>query len=562
MKKSLIVSCVLIFSALTTFSATYYVSPAGQNGATGTYSEPFFMIQEAIDNCGSENDTILLLEGTYWQRISFSGKSNILLNSYNPFDKSTISGSGVDGTVQVYIENCDSIFLSNLIFRENYAQEARCIYAVGSGNGLFISDCEFFNCGWGSDAGADPESFNPVRQSNAILVNGRESEPWNNVYIGRNFLNDLVLGNSEAITLTGNVTNFLIEENRIHDITNIGIDVAGHYSWAFPAEGDPALNQARNGRIRRNTVFNCERPTDGNEPAGIYADGAANVYIDNNEVFASGSGISVCCEVAGFNASNIQVVENIMYSNTRFGAVFGANAGGIDNCVFRNNTLFNNGEFFDNSGAVSLQKSSDSKIQNNIIYVLNSDYYGLSLFGWQVDNLTLEKNLFYCPTGENERLYAFNPAEGSSYNEETLWFGDPGFVSDSPLSPHFQLILSSPAVNSGSQNLVLIPDETDMNGLPVVLDGIDVGAYMSDLSTSLHAQAQKPLLFPLPAFTFIYFRLPAEDISIYSMDGRLVDAGKGVFLSYDVSNLPSGIYLLRFKCSDKEQSSRIVVSRD
>ncbi|MEZ5173944.1 MAG: hypothetical protein R2850_10690 [Bacteroidia bacterium] len=52
------------------------------------------------------------------------------------------------------------------------------------------------------------------------------------------------MGNSEAITLTGNVTNFLIEDNHIHDITNIGIDVAGHYSWLIPPkairlESDP-----------------------------------------------------------------------------------------------------------------------------------------------------------------------------------------------------------------------------------------------------------------------------------------------------------------------------------
>ncbi|MEZ5173943.1 MAG: T9SS type A sorting domain-containing protein [Bacteroidia bacterium] len=320
-------------------------------------------------------------------------------------------------------------------------------------------------------------------------------------------------------------------------------------------------NQTRNGRIRRNTIYNCQRPLEGTEPAGIYADGAASVYIDNNEVFASGSGISVGCEVPGFTALNIHVVGNILYSNTRFGAVFGANAGFIENCVFRNNTLFNNGAFFDNSGAVSLQKSIDSEIQNNIIYVLNSDFYGLSLFGWQVDNLVLEQNLFYCPGGENARVYAFNPAEGSTYTEESLWFDNPGFVSDNPLSPHFQLTLSSPAVNSGSQNVELIPNETDMNGLPVVLDGIDVGAYMSDLSTLLNAYKSEPLLYPVPASSVIYFRLPAEDISIYSIDGKLVETSEGRFQSYDVSNLPAGIYLLRFKSSNKERSSRLLVTQ-
>ncbi|MEZ5173945.1 MAG: hypothetical protein R2850_10695 [Bacteroidia bacterium] len=90
MKKTIYFSCLLIFSALTSFSATFMFRPKGKTVPRNLF-RTFFLIQEAIDNCGSGNDTILLMEGTYWQRIAFSGKSNILLNSYNPFDKSTIS---------------------------------------------------------------------------------------------------------------------------------------------------------------------------------------------------------------------------------------------------------------------------------------------------------------------------------------------------------------------------------------------------------------------------------------------------------------------------------------
>ncbi len=425
MTKANRVLALLIFLSSGAFAETYYVSPTGNNGAAGSVEDPFFLIQEAVDNCISGSDTIYLTEGSYWQHFLISQKSGIYIASFDPLNKSTLSGSGVEGLYQIEITNSDNIHIANLILREHFIQDAISIYAYGSGDGLAITDCEFFNIGWGSDPSIDPESFSPTRQAHAILVNGSNEAGIHNVYIGRNHFHDIIVGNSEVVTLTGNTVDFLIEDNTIEDVTNIGIVIAGHYSWAFPVELDPELNQARNGRIRRNEIRNCRRPTAGNDPAGIYVDGGAHVIIDRNEVHDCGTGISIGCENAGALASDITVADNIVYNNDRFGSSFGANAGNIENCTMRNNTFFNNGIFFDNSGSISIQKCKDSYIRDNIVYLTSADFYGISAFGYLAENLMVTNNQLYSTAGETDRVIAISPADGSAVTVENMPFQDP-----------------------------------------------------------------------------------------------------------------------------------------
>jgi hypothetical protein len=83
--------------------------------------------------------------------------------------------------------------------------------------------------------------------ANPFIIVGASSVSYNNLYIGSNEIFNCITGYSESLTITGNVEKFRIEKNRIHDNTNIGIVVAGHYSWT----GAPVVvNQARNGLVR------------------------------------------------------------------------------------------------------------------------------------------------------------------------------------------------------------------------------------------------------------------------------------------------------------------------
>jgi hypothetical protein len=62
----------------------------------------------------------------------------------------------------------------------------------------------------------------------------------------------------------GNVTNFVITNNVVHDNDNTGIDVIG-FEGVSP---DPAYDYARNGTVAGNTVYNISainNPGEGNQ---------------------------------------------------------------------------------------------------------------------------------------------------------------------------------------------------------------------------------------------------------------------------------------------------------
>ena len=66
--------------------------------------------------------------------------------------------------------------------------------------------------------------------------------------------------------MDGNVTNFVITNNVVHDNDNIGIDVIG-FEGVSP---DPAYDYARNGTVAGNTIYNISainNPGEGNRAA-------------------------------------------------------------------------------------------------------------------------------------------------------------------------------------------------------------------------------------------------------------------------------------------------------
>src|SRR5437879_13050238 len=101
------------------------------------------------------------------------------------------------------------------------------------------------------------------------------------VTLSGNQVYDLKTGNSESVNVDGNVTNFAITNNVIHDNDNIGIDIIG-FEGVAP---DPAYDYARNGTVTGNTIYNISainNPGEGNQydANGIYVDGGSRVVIE------------------------------------------------------------------------------------------------------------------------------------------------------------------------------------------------------------------------------------------------------------------------------------------
>ena len=120
--------------------------------------------------------------------------------------------------------------------------------------------------------------------AHGIAVYGTSSvQPISGLEIVDSELYDLSLGSSEALVLNGNVKDFLVEGNRVHDTNNIGIDVIGFEGTA----PDPTVDQARDGIVRGNEVWNIDsrgNPAYGRDRSadGIYVDGGRDVLVEGN----------------------------------------------------------------------------------------------------------------------------------------------------------------------------------------------------------------------------------------------------------------------------------------
>jgi hypothetical protein len=174
-------------------------------------------------------------------------------------------------------------------------------------------------------------------------------------------------GYSEALALNGNVEDFVVSCNRVHDITNIGIDCIGFEETV----SDPDRDRARHGRCCGNLVYNCLSPYA--DAAGIYVDGGRDIVIENNIVHDCQWGIEVGCEHPGKRTEAIVVRDNFLYHNRAAGVALGGYdypdaSGTVSDCLIRNNTLMFNNARHDWQGEMAFSHASDCTVVNNIFY--------------------------------------------------------------------------------------------------------------------------------------------------------------------------------------------------
>lgn len=127
-------------------------------------------------------------------------------------------------------------------------------------------------------------------------------------------------GQSETVTVNGDVEDFLVAHNLVYDTDNIGIDAIG---W------ESGTDQARHGYIGDNTVANVDtwgnhaygqwagsacRPL-AEDAAGIYDDGASYLWIDHNVVDNSNQGIDLDVETDGRFTDHLLVTSNTVVDN-------------------------------------------------------------------------------------------------------------------------------------------------------------------------------------------------------------------------------------------------------
>lgn len=447
-------------------------------------------IQKAA-NEATGGSTVYIREGIYYENvvINVTGTQNHPITFTNYLNEVVkIDGSKTNETTLLNITNKSYLAFKGIAFQNITKNNSQGISITATENGkvtgLLFSNISVKSINWNENASKTPSSAN---NSQPFIVIGKGTELSNSVtdltIDSCEFYNNIT-GFSEVVSLDGNISNFIISNNKIHDNTNIGIAAIGNYGTS----SNSFFDKARDGLISKNI---CSKnislyATSG----GIYVDGGKNIKIERNTTFENGYGIEVGNERNG-SASEISVVANVIYNNQNAGLAIGGyddkTSGQVLNCSFYNNTLFQNNSNNDGSGEIYITKASNCSIQNNIV---NSNSQNILITMVPIlpqSNNVFNYNCYTIPSSisTEAKINWINNMYVGYLNYTTLTMQDKNSVFVNPLyksiifpNPQFLLTNTSPCINIGNVEIVKDVKQTDFTGLPLIVSGkVSIGAY-------------------------------------------------------------------------------------
>jgi len=154
----------------------------------------------------------------------------------------------------------------------------------------------------------------------AVIAAGSGRSPaLQHLVIERNTVTGTRTGQSETVTINGDVKDFLVARNVIHDDDNIGVDSIG---WELGSA------QANHGLIQGNTVYNIDTWSNAaygawhegkcvaqpENAAGIYDDGASYIWIHSNTVWNTDQGINLDVETTNNETDHLLVSGNTVFA--------------------------------------------------------------------------------------------------------------------------------------------------------------------------------------------------------------------------------------------------------
>lgn len=490
---------VCVSGAFGQSGSSFYVSTNGNDSNPGTQTAPWRTVQHAADTVRA-GSTLNVRGGVYEELVSIKASGNatdgyITLRSY-PGEKAVldaehIAPNGRSGVLTIH--NQSYVRIEGIEIRNYRTAEHRLtplgisVMGAGSHIELLKNNVHHIEQNFG---GRDA----PGRGGNAfgIAVYGTDAKtPISELVIDGNEVHHLKTGSSESLVVNGNVTNFRITHNVVHDNNNIGIDVIGFERTA----PDPAVDQARDGVVSGNLVYNITsrgNPAYGDEQNsdGIYVDGGTRILIEQNVMHDVDFGIELASEHQNRATSYVTARNNLIYRCHTAGVSIGGYAperGHTEHCTVVNNTLYDDDTSATGSGEFQMQwNMADDIFENNIVYA--GARCLITVNKSQVEKnhppVTIDHNLYYCESGSKASTWkeasatvtGFDNYVQSTGNDRHSHFLDPHFVDaakDFHLRPH------SPAIAAGTTDGVPV-GEVDLEGLPRVKSGhIDLGCYQS-----------------------------------------------------------------------------------
>ena len=525
--------CSFVYSSEATSGATYYVSPSGSDSATGTFTSPWKTVQKAATSTLVAGDTVILRGGSYVERVSITNKNGsstapITFTSYTG-ETVKIEQTGVtptSGTRSILtITNSNYIVIKGIEFQNHKTSSTSVdvcgIYINGACNGVQIRNNLIHDI-WQSNATGG--------NGHGIAAYGDSATAINGLVIYGNEIHHCLLGSSETVALNGNVTNFTVTNNLIHDCNNIGIDFIGYEG----TNSNASLDRARSGVCSGNTIYNIDSAYNpayggtlgfttaygglGNTPggngtrgaAGIYSDGGSTIIIERNLVYHCNFGIEVGSEHNLKYSNGITVRDNILRQNHVGGLVLGGagSGGGTTGSSFSNNTLYLNDTTGYGGGQISVQdKVTTTTIKNNIL-VCNASTKQFILVTGTGNTFTANAINWNLYSGSGTTGIEFIWNNNISYSSFSAWKSASSqdansfFTASSNtqiftnvIGNDFTLFSTSPAVNAGDSSFAAGTTEKDYGGQSRIASArVDMGAdeYMTAW------QAWRDTYFTLP----------------------------------------------------------------
>lgn len=479
-------------------NSVFYVATTGNDSNAGTLGAPWRTVQHAADTVRA-GSTVNVRGGIYEELVNIDKSGNasdgfITFRSYPGetaiLDVEHFTPSGRQAVLT--IQNQSYIRIEGFEIRNFHTAEHRLaplgISVMGAGSHIELLKNNVHHIQQtfpGRDApGSGGNGF-------GIAVYGTDAKtPITDLVIDGNEVHHLKTGSSESLVVNGNVTNFRITNNVVHDNNNIGIDVIGFERTA----PDVAVDQARDGLVSGNLVYNITsrgNPAYRNDESsdGIYVDGGTRILIERNIIHDVDFGIELASEHKNGATSYITARNNLIYHSHTAGVSIGGYAperGRTVHCVVVNNTLFENDTSATGSGEFQMQwNMADNVFANNIVYA--GPRCLMTLIRSQVDKQSppamIDSNLYYCASGAQASRWAgasttttgFEKYVDDTGNDRHSRFADPRFVNSANIDFHLQS--DSPGLAAGTIENISA-GEFDLEGAPRVTAGkIDVGCY-------------------------------------------------------------------------------------
>src|SRR4029077_4171272 len=204
--------------------------------------------------------------------------------------------------------------------------------------------------------------------------------------------------------------------NLVHDGDNIGLDNIG-FEGVSP---NPAYDQARDGWVFQNTIYNITSTTNpvyhGQLGAdGYYCDGCARVIIERNLIHDADIPIEMASEhsghVAGYDIARNNVIYHALYVGISIGG-YASKVGGTDHCTIVNNTLWDDGTHSGGVGELQIQfHATNNTIENNIMYASTTGYLIYDFTSSTSNPAVLDYNLYYTTVGAGSSLWDWQGGE-------------------------------------------------------------------------------------------------------------------------------------------------------